>query len=134
MSENHLETCLYHLVGITEPVFKRLSATYDTHCIIMKTLNYPKFVINKVLPYLTCLRHLLPGLVSSSILVASANLMKFLTSSSFVSLVTRKGNAPPMASCRLLSPLPGFLPLVVFILLGSPACRFPGRLPGSTSG
>jgi hypothetical protein len=30
MSENHLETCLYHLVGITEPVFKRLSATYDT--------------------------------------------------------------------------------------------------------
>jgi hypothetical protein len=33
MSENHLETCLYHLVGITEPVFKRLSATYDTPCI-----------------------------------------------------------------------------------------------------
>jgi hypothetical protein len=32
MSENHLETCLYHLVGITEPVFKRLSATYDTPC------------------------------------------------------------------------------------------------------
>jgi hypothetical protein len=34
MSENHLETCLYHLVGITEPVFKRLSATYDTACIV----------------------------------------------------------------------------------------------------
>jgi hypothetical protein len=33
MSENHLETCLYHLVGITEPVFKRLFATYDTRCI-----------------------------------------------------------------------------------------------------
>jgi hypothetical protein len=33
MSKNHLETCLYHLVGITEPVFKRLSATYDTACI-----------------------------------------------------------------------------------------------------
>jgi hypothetical protein len=30
MSENHLETCLYHLVGIIEPVFKRVSATYDT--------------------------------------------------------------------------------------------------------
>jgi hypothetical protein len=33
MFENHLETCLYHLVGIIEPVFKRLSATFDTPCI-----------------------------------------------------------------------------------------------------
>jgi hypothetical protein len=39
-------------------------------------------VINKVLPYLTCLRRLpqrpLLGPVSSSILVSSANLLKFL--------------------------------------------------------
>jgi hypothetical protein len=39
MSENHLETCLYHLVGITEPVFKRLSATYDTPCIRVNKLE-----------------------------------------------------------------------------------------------
>jgi hypothetical protein len=39
MSENHLETCLYHLVGITEPVFKRLSATYDTSCIRVNKLE-----------------------------------------------------------------------------------------------
>jgi hypothetical protein len=35
MCENLLETCLYHLVGITEPMFKRLSATYDTSCIFL---------------------------------------------------------------------------------------------------
>jgi hypothetical protein len=42
MSENHLETCLYHLVGIIEPVFKRLSMTFDTPCIIITEKNTTK--------------------------------------------------------------------------------------------
>jgi hypothetical protein len=58
MSENHLETCLYHLVGITEPVFKRLSAIYDTPCI---TEKYPTAL------YVHCVPHSLNSAEVSSI-------------------------------------------------------------------